>query len=46
MLAQFYHDPILLCVGGTIKTPNRIQPQAPDVGDIRQEMLRVFLRTV
>lgn len=42
MLGQFYHAPVSLCVSGTIKTQNGIQPQAPsEVGDIRQEVLSV-----
>lgn len=42
MLGQFYHEPVSLCVSGTIKTQNGIQPQAPcEVGDIRQDVLSV-----
>lgn len=44
MLGQFYHDPNLLCVSGTIKSQKRIQRQAPsDISDIRQNALSVFV---
>lgn len=45
-LGQFCHDPVSLCVSDTIKTQNRIQPQAPsNVGDIRQIACVVFVLT-
>lgn len=42
MPGRFYHEPVLLCVSGTLPTQTRIQPQAPsEVGDITQEALSV-----